>query len=56
MVIFIISLIAGVILGCGVALMVVGLILKSSNKMGDSKGDFVSFASTPMHFLSQRNL
>lgn len=56
MIIFVISIIVGVILGCGVALMVVGLILKSSNKMGDSKGDFVSFASTPMHFITKRNL
>ena len=53
---FAISLIIGVALGCGFALMIVGLILKASNKMGDSKGDFNSFAGTPLRFLSKRNL
>ncbi|MBQ8247646.1 MAG: hypothetical protein IJZ42_10980 [Lachnospiraceae bacterium] len=53
---FIISLIVGIILGCGFAFMVVGIILKSSNKMGDSKGDFTNFAGTSMHFISKRNL
>lgn len=50
------ALVCGVVLGCGLALMVVGLILKSSNKIGDSKGDFTDFAGTPMNFLSKRNL
>jgi len=36
--------------------MVVGLVLKASNKMGDSKGDFTNFAGTPLRFLSKRNL
>ena len=53
---FIISIIVGVGLGCGFALMIVGLILKASNKMGDSKGNFGNFAGTPMRFLSKRNL
>lgn len=52
----IVALIIGVALGCGFALMVVGLVLKASNKMGDSKGDFNSFAGTPLRFLSKRNL
>ncbi len=52
----IVALISGVVLGCGFALMVVGKILKASNKIGDSKGDFVDFAGSPMHFLSKRNL
>lgn len=52
----IIALIIGVALGCGFALMVVGLVLKASNKMGDSKGDFNNFAGTPLRFLSKRNL
>lgn len=52
----VLALIVGVVLGCGFAFMVVGMILKSSNKMGDSKGDFTNFASTPMHFITKRNL
>lgn len=53
---FILSLIVGIVLGCGFAFMVVGLILKSSNKHGDSKGDFTNFAGSEMRFLSKRNL
>ncbi len=53
---FVMSLILGVVLGCGFAFMVVGLILKSSNKMGDSKGDFTNFAGSEMHFMTKRNL
>ena len=52
----ILCLIIGVGLGCGFALMVVGFILKSSNKLGDSKGDFNNFAGTSIHFISKRNL
>lgn len=52
----IIALIIGVALGCGFALMVVGLVLKASNKIGDSKGDFTNFAGTPLRFLCKRNL
>ena len=52
----IIALIIGVALGGGFALMVVGLVLKASNKMGDSKGDFTNFAGTPLRFLCKRNL
>lgn len=54
--VLILSLIIGVVLGVGFAFMIVGMILKSSNKMGDSKGDFGNFASTPMHFITKRNL
>lgn len=53
---FIIALIFGVAMGCGFALMIVGFILKASNKMGDSKGDFGNFAGTPMRFITKRNL
>lgn len=53
---FILALVCGVVLGCGFALMVVGFVLKSSNKMGDSKGDFKNFAGTPMRFITKRNL
>ena len=52
----ILCLIIGVGLGCGFALMVVGFVLKSSNKLGDSKGDFNNFAGTPIRFISKRNL
>ena len=47
----IIALIIGVALGCGFALMVVGLVLKASNKMGDSKGEFMDFTQTNMHVI-----
>ena len=50
------ALVVGIVLGCGLAFMVVGLILKASNKHGDSKGDFSTFAGSEMHFLSKRNL
>lgn len=50
------ALFVGIVLGCGFAFMVVGLILKSSNKMGDSKGDFTNFAGSAMHFITKRNL
>lgn len=51
---YILALIVGVALGCGFALMVVGFVLKASNKMGDSKGDFANFAGTPLRFLSKK--
>ncbi len=54
--VFVLSLFVGVVLGVGFAFMVVGLILKSSNKMGDSKGDFTNFAGSAMHFITKRNL
>ncbi|MBQ7765799.1 MAG: hypothetical protein IJ397_03025 [Lachnospiraceae bacterium] len=53
---FVFSLIIGVALGCGFSLMVVGFVLKASNKMGDSKGEFTNFAGNAMHFISKRNL
>ena len=53
---FILALIVGVILGCGFAFMIVGIILKTSNKHGDSKGDFTTFAGSAMHFITKRNL
>ncbi len=53
---FILALIVGVVLGCGLSLMIVGIVLKASNKMGDSKGDFYNFAGSPMHFITKRNL
>ena len=52
----ILALIVGVVLGVGFAFMIVGIILRSSNKMGDSKGDFSNFAGTSMHFITKRNL
>ncbi len=51
---FILALIVGIALGCGFALMVVGFVLKASNKMGDSKGDFSNFAGAPLTFLSKK--
>lgn len=50
------ALVCGVVLGIGFALMIVGMILKASNKIGDSKGDFTDFAGGSMHFISKRNL
>lgn len=50
------ALICGVALGCGFALMIVGFVLMSSNKMGDSKGDFKNFAGNSMRFITKRNL
>lgn len=53
---FVLALIVGIVLGCGLAFMVVGMILRSSNKMGDSKGDFTNFAGSAMRFITKRNL
>lgn len=50
------ALVVGIVLGCGFAFMVVGMLLRSSNKMGDSKGDFSTFAGSQMHFITKRNL
>jgi len=47
-------LIIGVLMGCGFSLMIVGIILKKSNKMGDSKGNFADFAGTPLRYLSKK--
>ena len=51
-----IALFVGIVLGVGFAFMVVGMLLKSSNKMGDSKGYFTNFAGSQMHFITKRNL
>lgn len=53
---FMIAFLGATILGCGFSFMVVGLMLKASNKMGDSKGDFYNFAGSPMRFITRKNL
>ncbi len=53
---FIIAIIFGVIAGIGTALAITGIILKNSNKHGDSKGDLYDFNGTAMHFLRREQL
>lgn len=50
----ILYIILGVALGCGFSLMIVGIVLKKSNKMGDSKGNFSDFAGTSLRYLSKK--
>ncbi len=52
----IIAIIYGVIMGIGTALAITGLILKKSNKHGDSKGDLYDFNGTSMRFLRREKL
>ncbi len=53
---FIIAIIYGVVMGIGTALAITGIILKKSNKHGDSKGDLYDFNGTVMHFLRREQL
>lgn len=53
---FIIAIVFGVVAGIGVALAITGIILKKSNKHGDSKGDLYDFNGTSMHFLRREQL
>lgn len=53
---FIIAIIYGVIMGIGTALAITGIILKKSNKHGDSKGDLYDFNGTSMRFLRREKL
>ncbi len=53
---FIIAIAYGVIMGIGTALAITGIILKKSNKHGDSKGDLYDFNGTAMHFLRREQL
>lgn len=53
---FIIAIIYGVIMGIGTALALTGIILKKSNKHGDSKGDLYDFNGTSMRFLRREKL
>ncbi len=52
----IIAIAYGVIMGIGTALAITGLILKKSNKHGDSKGDLYDFNGTSMRFLRREKL
>lgn len=52
----IIAVVFGVIAGIGTALAITGIILKKSNKHGDSKGDLYDFNGTAMHFLRREQL
>ncbi len=53
---FVIAIVYGVVMGIGTALAITGLILKKSNKHGDSKGDLYDFNGTTMHFLRREQL
>lgn len=53
---FVIAIIYGVVMGIGVALAITGIILKKSNKHGDSKGDLYDFNGTSMRFLRREKL
>lgn len=53
---FIIAVVFGVVSGIGVAFAITGIILKKSNKHGDSKGDLYDFNGTSMHFLRREQL
>ncbi len=52
----ILAIIFGVVSGIGVALAITGIILKKSNKHGDSKGDLYDFNGTAMHYLRREKL
>lgn len=52
----IIAVVYGVVMGIGTALAITGLILKNSNKHGDSKGDLYDFNGTSMRFLRREKL
>lgn len=49
MIIFIIC--SSIFIGCSLATLIVGCALRSSNKMGDSKGEFMDFTQTNMHII-----
>ena len=51
-----IAIIYGLIMGIGVALAITGIILKKSNKHGDSKGDLYDFNGTVMHYIRRETL
>ena len=52
----IIAVVYGVVMGIGTALTITGLILKKSNKHGDSKGDLYDFNGTSMRFIRREKL
>lgn len=53
---FVIAIVYGVVMGIGTALAITGLILKKSNKHGDSKGDLFDFNGTQVHYLRREQL
>ena len=55
-ILFIIAILFGVVAGVGVALAITGLILKKSNKHGDSKGDLYDFNGTTMRFIRREKI
>ncbi len=50
---FIIAILFGVVMGIGIALAITGIILKKSNKHGDSKGDLYDFNGTTVHYITR---
>ena len=56
LILFFIAILFGIVAGIGVALLITGLILKKSNKHGDSKGDLYDFNGTQMHFIRRQTL
>ena len=44
---------ASIFVGCGLATLILGIVMHKGNKMGDSKGDFENFAKTDMHVIRQ---
>lgn len=52
----IIAIAYGVIMGIGTALAITGIILKKSNKHGDSKGDLFDFNGTQVHYIRREQL
>lgn len=53
---FVIAIVYGVVMGIGTALAITGLILKKSNKHGDSKGDLLDFNGTQVHYIRREQL
>lgn len=53
---FVIAIVYGVVMGIGTALAITGLILKKSNKHGDSKGDLFDFNGTQVHYIRREQL
>lgn len=52
---FIIAFIIGILFGVGLAYWIVGTQVEKSNNHGDSKGDFKTFTSQPIHMLASEN-
>lgn len=52
----VITILFGVVMGIGTAFAITGIILRNSNKHGDSKGDLYDFNGTSVNFIRRERV